>query len=116
MDPEPYTPDAYLQYSYAAAPEKRGFEQMSLFALEPNSFCHAKENTIKKINSDWGGYKKRPDRKCIYFGMGFFVPHHEMGDRIYLDPKTCISENVVLVKQVLKFRLKYWARHIPQLR
>ncbi len=91
LDPEPYTPDAFLQYSYATAPEKRGFEQISLFALDSNSFCHAKENIIKKINSDWGGYKKRPDRKCIYFGMGFFVPHHEMGDRIYLDPKTCIS-------------------------
>lgn len=90
LDPEPYTSDAYLQYSYAIALEKRGFEQISLFASD--SFCHAKENIIKKINSDWGGYKKRPDRKCIYFGMGFFVPHHEMGDRIYLDPKTCISE------------------------
>ena len=24
--------------------------------------------------------------------MGFFVPHHEMGDRIYLDPKTSVWE------------------------
>ncbi len=92
LDPEPYTSDAYLKYSYAISPEARGFEQISLFMADPNFSCRAKENIIKKINSDWGGYKNRPDRKCIYFGMGFFVPHHEMGDRIYLDPKTFIGE------------------------
>lgn len=92
LDPEPYTPNAYLTYSYAIPPEARGIEQISLFAPNPDSVCHARENTIKKKNSDWGGYVKRPDRKCIYFGMGFFVPHHEMGDRIYLDPKTSVWE------------------------
>lgn len=92
LDPEPYTADAYLRYSYAISPESRGFEQMSLFMTSPDSSCHAKENTIKKINLEWGGYKHRPDRKCIYFGMGFFVPHHEMGDKIYLDPKTLIGD------------------------
>lgn len=92
LDPDPYTLDAYLRYSYALSPELHGFDQMSLFMADPDSVCHAKENTIRKINSDWGGYKNRPDRKCIYFGMGFFVPHHEMGDRIYLDPKTFIGE------------------------
>ncbi len=90
LDPEPYTSDAYLKYSYIAPPEAKGLEQVSLFDL--GSLYHTKENTIRKVNSDWGGYRQRPDRKCIYFGMGFFVPHHEMGDRIYLDPKTCISE------------------------
>lgn len=71
LDPEPYTSDAYLKYSYAISPEVRGFEQISLFMPDPNFSCRAKENIIKKINSDWGGYKNRPDRKCIYFGMGF---------------------------------------------
>ena len=92
LDPEPYTSDAYLKYSYAISPESRGFDQMSLFVTDPDSVCRAKENTIRKVNLDWGGYRNRPDRKCIYFGMGFFVPHHEMGDRIYLDPKTFIGE------------------------
>lgn len=92
LDPDPYTAGAYLRYSYAADPEKDNLEQMTFFALDPNSYCYTKENTIRKVNSDWGGYLNRPDRKCIYFGMGFFVPHHEMGDRIYLDPKTSISE------------------------
>lgn len=91
LDPEPYTSDAYLRYSFAIDPKENRFEQMTLFALDP-AYCHAKGNTIRKVNSEWGGYQNRPDRKCIYFGMGFFVPHHEMGDRIYLDPKTSISE------------------------
>lgn len=90
LDPDPYTLDAYLRYSYAADPEKDNLEQMTFFAFD--SYCYAKENTIRKVNSDWGGYVNRPDRKCIYFGMGVFVPHHEMGDRIYLDPKTSIGE------------------------
>ncbi len=92
LDPEPYTPNAYLRYSYAIPPEAWGINQLSFFAPDPDSVCHARENIIKKKNSDWGGYVKRPDRKCIYFGMGFFVPHHEMGDRIYLDPKTSVWE------------------------
>jgi len=103
LDPEPYTSSAYLRYSYAIAPEARGIEQLSLFAPNPESFCHARENIIKKINSDWGGYVKRPDRKCIYFGMGFFVPHHEMGDRIYLDPKTSVWRKREFSKSSLKF-------------
>lgn len=67
-----------MKYSYAIAPNRQGFDQLSLFSLNNDSFCHATENIIKKKNSDWGGYVKRPNRKCIYFGMGFFVPHHEM--------------------------------------
>lgn len=46
LDPEPYTSDAYLKYSYAISPEARGFEQISLF--DPNFSCRAKENVIKK--------------------------------------------------------------------
>ena len=91
LDPEPYTLNAFLKYSYAVAEDAHGFEQLSFFALTNDSFCFAEENVIAKKNSDWGGYVKRPDRKCIYFGMGFFVPHHEMGDRIYLDPKTSVG-------------------------
>ena len=101
LDPNPYTADAYLKYSYAISPESRGFEQMSLFMTTPEASCHARENIIRKIHSDWGGYKHRPDRKCIYFGMGFFVPHHEMGDRIYLDPKTWIGDRRTFSKESL---------------
>lgn len=90
LDPEPYTPDAYLKYTYATDPESKRPFQLTLFG-ESGQSCFSKENVIKKVNSDWGGYRKRPDRKCIYFGMGFFVPHHEMGNRIYLDPKTNIQ-------------------------
>ena len=89
LDPTPYTRDAKLMYTYAI-PSKEDSNGQLTFSDYIYS-CPAKTNTIQKINSDWGGYKRRPDRRCIYFGMGFFVPHHEMGDRIYLDPKTSIS-------------------------
>jgi len=92
-----------LRYSYAIAPKARGIKQISLFAPDPESFCHARENIIKKKNSDWGDYVKRLGRKCIYFGMGFFVPHHEMGDRIYLDPKTSVSTKREFSKGSLEF-------------
>lgn len=103
LDPEPYTLNAFLKYTYAISPNAQGFEQLSLFALSDDSFCHATENIIEKKNSDWGGYVKRPDRKCIYFGMGFFVPHHEMGDRIYLDPKTSVGERREFSESSLNF-------------
>lgn len=103
LDPEPYTPNAYLKYTYAIAPDARGIEQLSLFTPNGDSFCHARENVIEKKNSAWGGYVKRPDRKCIYFGMGFFVPHHEMGDKIYLDPKTSVWEKREFNKSSLNF-------------
>lgn len=101
LDPEPYTQDAYLRYSYAIDPNARGIEQLSLFTMVDVA-CRAKENVIHKVNSDWGGYRNRPDRKCIYFGMGFFVPHHEMGDRIYLDPKTSIINKRGFTENSLK--------------
>lgn len=92
LDPEPYTSDAYLRYSFADNPKEKEVGQMTLFEFCSNQGCPTKDNIIRKVNSKWGGYHNRPDRKCIYFGMGFFVPHHEMGDRIYLDPKTYIYE------------------------
>ena len=51
LDPNPYTADAYLKYSYAISPESRGFEQMSLFMTTPEASCHARENIIRKIHS-----------------------------------------------------------------
>ena len=83
LDPEPYAPGAYLRYSYAVSPESRGFEQMSFFSTSPNSSCHAKENTIKKINSEWGGYKHRPDRKCNLSNIIMTTKnHHKYSDKI----------------------------------
>ena len=56
LDPEPYTSDGYLRYSFAVDPEKDRFEQVSLFDPDPTSYCHKKENIIRKVNSEWGGY------------------------------------------------------------
>ena len=102
LDPSPYTQDAFLKYSYAISPNSQTNNQLKLLGYESADNCPAGHNTIQKIHSEWGGYKQRPDRKCIYFGMGFFVPHHEMGDRIYLDPKTSISEERSFSKIALK--------------
>lgn len=67
-----------MKYTYAIAPDAQGIEQLSLFTPNGDSFCHARENVIEKKNSDWGGYVKRPDRKCIYFGMGYASRVHKI--------------------------------------
>ncbi len=59
LDPEPYTTDAYLRYSYVAPPEAKGYEQTSLFDFDLR--LHARENVIRKVHSEWGGYQRRPD-------------------------------------------------------
>ena len=90
LDPHPYADDAYLSYTYATSSEADNFGQLSLDGFNSEGDCPARTRIIKKGSTKWRGYSERPNRKCIYFGMGFFVPHHEMGSRIYLDPTTKI--------------------------
>ena len=97
MDPAPYTDVAFARYRYAVSESEVGITQLSLWSELDDDILYSKENTIRRVHKDWGGYKNRPSRKTIYFGMGFFVPHHERGKRIYLDPRQCGHKEEVMI-------------------
>lgn len=70
LDPTPYAEDASVEYTYAISEDERGkVHQLSLF--EDNEQILCKTTSLHRVNQDWGGYKSRLIRRCIYFGMGF---------------------------------------------
>ncbi|MGC6483885.1 MAG: ATP-binding protein [Synechococcus sp.] len=38
------------------------------------------ELTVKRAKSEWSGYKRQPERKCIYVGFTIYIPKVERKD------------------------------------
>ncbi|MFJ9188190.1 ATP-dependent nuclease [Streptomyces anulatus] len=62
-DPEPFTADAEVHYSYAT--EGSGTPQ---------------QLTVKRVTKEWSGYKRQPDRATHYLGFTQFIPKVERRD------------------------------------
>lgn len=62
-DPEPFTADAQVHYSYAS-----------------DSPSAPQQLTVRRATKEWGGYKRQPDRVTYYLGFTQFLPKVERRD------------------------------------
>jgi predicted ATPase len=62
-DPEPFTPDAKVIYTYAV---QRGADPQQV--------------TVSRKVKEWSGYKRQPERTCYYIGFTQFLPKVERRD------------------------------------
>ena len=62
-DPEPFVPNASVEYKYQTGNQ---IEEQTL--------------TIVRATKEWGGYKRQPEKASIYVGLAFYLPKVERRD------------------------------------
>ncbi len=62
-DPTPFDPAAKVIYSY-----------------ETNQLKTPQEVTVSRVQSEWSGYKRQPERYCYYVGFTVYIPKVERRD------------------------------------
>ncbi|MGW2785931.1 ATP-dependent nuclease [Streptomyces populi] len=62
-DPEPFTADAEVHYSYAT-----------------DGAASPQQLTVKRATKEWSGYKRQPNRSAYYVGFTQFIPKVERRD------------------------------------
>jgi len=87
----------------ASVADPNPFHQNSsvLFEYETDDPESPQELTVKRVNSEWSGYKRQPERKCFYVGFTIYIPKVEhkdvsiyRGSSIVLTNQRSISDEI----------------------
>lgn len=63
VDPTPFEPSASVTFTY-----------------ETNQAAKPQEVTVSRVQSEWSGYKRQPERFCYYLGFTVYIPKVERRD------------------------------------
>ncbi|MEH0985852.1 ATP-dependent nuclease [Micromonospora sp. CPCC 205556] len=63
VDPQPFSPDARVIYSYSDPKE-----------------IYPQQVTVRRAKVEWSGYKRQPQRASYYIGLNWFIPKIERRD------------------------------------
>lgn len=66
----------------ASVADPNPFHQNSsvIFEYETDDAEMPQELTVKRMAAEWSGYKRQPERKCIYVGFTIYIPKVERKD------------------------------------
>jgi predicted ATPase len=92
LDHRPFTDEASVEFSYAAAPGTAGTNP-------------PRKLTVSRSGSAWSGYSRQPARHVLYLGTGFYVPHSERDEQfkaMICDDAFLRRDRAVLDSEVIK--------------
>ncbi|QDT33956.1 ATP-dependent nuclease [Thalassoglobus polymorphus] len=110
LDHKPFEDDSSVEFTYAG-PTSAGKADDRLL-------------TLSRSGSSWSGYDRQPERRVVYLGVGFYLPHAERDDyfKSLVQDRTFTSRSKIQVNDIASewvsriLLCKYDAAHVNAMR